>query len=354
MGGTGISEADAIALIEARYRVIDGKPGIIPAASASQKLRLAPDNTGIVRTLVEHVEYAVARSGTFSAYTDAHYRGDFTYAPYPGTDLDDIFYHIGHNHFAKVRLIATNNYQWRTTDIATALGADAVWLGQRPNQALALAQIDTFDSTKTYYTYTATDQQVMVLDSSTYVAGSGESRTFEWHSITGDTLERVAQLEEYTPTYWAQVIDEPTIITGDDTETIDTLNVKLLDNLLEAEDSVSGLLIFDFTLEKATGLRVDSTIRIKHGTATIHTESVPLQNANTEFTSTFKVNVDDVSDGITVEIETENSDDTSEDVEVSEVKLAILASASPPQATSQELLDATEAKLTQLCTRPTP
>ena len=69
-GGTGISEADAIALIEARYRVIDGKPGIIPAAAASQKLKLAPDNSGIVRTLVEHVEYAVARSGDFSVYTD--------------------------------------------------------------------------------------------------------------------------------------------------------------------------------------------------------------------------------------------------------------------------------------------
>ena len=325
MGGTGISEADAIALIEARYRVIDGRPGIIPAAAASQKLKLAPDNSGIVRTLVEHVEYAVARSGTFSLYTDSHYRGVYTFAPYPGTDTDDIFYHLGHNHFAKVREIAPNNYQWRTTDIATALGADAVWLGQRPTQALALAQIETFDSTKTYYTYTATDQQVMVLDSSTYVAGSGESRTFEWHSITGDTLERVARLEEYTPTYWAQVIDEPTIITGDDTETIESLNVNILDSYLDTGAMAYAQLIFDVTLEKATALRVDSTVRIKHGTATIHTESIPLQNANTEFTRNFKVDVTDVSDGITVEIETENSNDTTEDVEVSEVKLGIIA-----------------------------
>ena len=324
-GGTGLSEAEAIALIEERYRVIDGKAGIIPVASASQKLKLAPDNTGVVRTLVEHVEYAVARSGTFSVYTDPHYRGDYTYAPYPGTDTDDIFYHIGHNHFAKVRLISTNNYQWRSTDIATALGSDAVWLGQQPNQAIALAHIDTFDSTKKYYTYTATDQQVIVLDSSTYVAGSGESRTYEWHSITGDTKERIARLEGYTPTYWSQIIDEPTIITGDDTETIESLNVDILDSYLEAGAIAYAQLIFEIKLEKVTALRVDSTIRIKHGTATIHTESVPLQNANTEFTSTFKVNVTDVSNGITVEIETENSDDTTEDVEVSEVKLGIIA-----------------------------
>ena len=292
MGGTGISEADAIALIEDRYRVIDGTPGIIPAAAASQKLRLAPDNTGVVRTLVEHTDYAVPRSGTFSDYTDPHYRGDFNYAPYPGTDTDDIFYHIGHNYFAKVRLISTNNYQWRSTSIATALGADAVWLGQRPNQALALAQIDTFDSTKMYYAYTATDQQVIVLDNSTYVAGSGETQTHEWHSITGDTKERIAELEGYTPTYWAQIIDEPTYITGDDTETVESLNVDILDSYLDTGAMAYAQLIFDFTLEKATALRVDSTIRIKHGTATIHTESVPLQNANTEFASTFKVNVD--------------------------------------------------------------
>ena len=45
----------------------------------------------------------------------------------------------------------------------------------------------------------------MVLDNSTYVAGSGESKTQEWVSITGNTAERVARLEGYTPTYWAQV-----------------------------------------------------------------------------------------------------------------------------------------------------
>ena len=345
-GGGGLSESEAIALIEARQRVIDGTPANIPVAAASEKLKLAPDNSGVVRTLVEHIHYAVARSGTFSVYTDAHYRGDFAFAPYPGTDTDDIYYDKSHEYFAKVRLVSPNNYQWRSTSIEAALGADAVFLGHQTTQAVALAQIGTFDSSKTYYTYTSVDQNVMVLDNSTYVAGSGESKTQEWISLTGDTAERVARLEGYTPTYWAQTIDEPTYITGDDTETIDTFNVTLLNNLLdEAEDSVSGLLIFDFTLEKATGLRVDSTIRVKHGTATIHTEDVPLQNANSEFTRTFKVNVDDVSDGITVEIQTENSDDTTENVEVSEVKLAILASASPPQATSQELLDATEANL---------
>ena len=324
-GGAGISESDAIALIEARQRVLDGTPANIPVAADSEKLNLAPDNMGVVRTLVEHIDFAVPRSGTFSVYTDSHYRGDYTYAPYPGTDLDDIFYHIGHNHFAKVRLVATNNYQWRETDIATALGADAVWLGQQPNQAIALAQIGTFDSTKKYYTYTATDQQVMVLDNTTYVAGSGEERTYEWHSITGDTKERIARLEEYTPAYWAQTIDEPTLITGDDTETIESLNVDILDSYLDTGAMAYAQLIFEIKLEKVTTLRVDSTIRIKHGTATIHTESVPLQNANTEFTTTFKVDVTDVSNGITVEIETENSDDTTEDVEVSEVKLGIIA-----------------------------
>ena len=324
-GGAGLAEADVLTLINSNRRLIDGTPANLPAAAVGEKLKLAPDNAGVVRTLVEHIHYAVARSGTFSVYTDAHYRGDFTYAPYPGTDTDDIFYHIGHNHFAKVTLISPNNYQWRTTGIATALGADAVWLGQQPNQAIALAQIDTFDATKTYYAYTATDQQVIVLDSSTYVAGSGESRTYEWHSITGDTKERIARLEEYTPTYWAQTIDEPTIITGDDTETIESLNVDILDSYLDTGGMAYAQLIFEIKLEKVAALRVDSTIRIKHGAVTIHTESVPLQNANTEFTSTFKVDVTDVSDGITVEIETENSDDTTEDVEVSEVKLGIIA-----------------------------
>ena len=117
-------------------------------------------------------------------------------------------------------------------------------------------------------------------------------------------------LRQYTPTYWAQTIDEPTIITGDDTETIESLNVDILDSYLEAGAIAYAQLVFEIKLEKVAALRVDSTIRIKHGTATIHTESVPLQNANTEFDSTIKVNVTDVSDGITVEIETENSDDT--------------------------------------------
>ena len=324
-GGTGLSEAEAIALIEARQRVIDGTPANIPAAAASEKLKLAPDNTGVVRTLVEHIHYAVARAGTFSVYTHTNYRGDFAFAPYPGTDTDDIYYDKSHEYFAKVRLVSPNNYQWRSTSIETALGADAVWLGHQTTQAVALAQIGTFDSTKVYYAYTSTDQNVMVLDNSTYVAGSGESKTQEWVSITGDTAERVARLEGYTPTYWAQTIDEPTYITGDDTETIESLNVDILDSYLDTGAMAYAQLVFEIRLEKATGLRIDSTIRIKHGTATIHTESVPLQNANTEFTSTFKVDVTDVSDGITVEIETENSDDTTEDVEVSEVKLGIIA-----------------------------
>ena len=324
-GGTGVSEAEAIALIEERYRVIDGTTANIPDAAAAEKLKLAPDNSGVVRTLVEHIHYSVARAGTFSVYTHANYRGDFAFAPYPGTNTDDIYYDKSHEYFAKVRLVSPNNYQWRSTSIETALGADAVWLGHQTTQAVALAQIGTFDSSKTYYTYTSTDQNVMVLDNSTYVAGSGESKTQEWVSITGDTAERVARLEGYTPTYWAQTIDEPTYIAGDDTETIESLNVDILDSYLDTGAMAYAQLIFDIRLEKATGLRIDSTIRIKHGTVTIHTESVPLQNANTEFTSTFKVDVTDVSDGITVEIETENSDDTTEDVEVSEVKLGIIA-----------------------------
>ena len=324
-GGAGISEAAAIALIEARYRVIDGTPANLPVAAASEKLKLAPDNTGVVRTLVEYIHYSVARAGTFSVYTHANYRGDFAFAPYPGTNTDDIYYDKSHEYFAKVRLVSPNNYQWRSTSIETALGADAVWLGHQTTQAVALAQIGTFDSSKTYYTYTSVDQNVMVLDNSTYVAGSGESKTQEWVSITGDTAERVARLEDYTPTYWAQTIDEPTYITGDDTETIESLNVDILDSYLDTSAMAYAQLIFEIRLEKATGLRIDSTIQIKHGTATIHSESVPLQNANTEFTTTFKIDVTDVSNGITVEIETENSDDTTEDVEISEVKLGIIA-----------------------------
>ena len=324
-GGAGLSEAEAIALIEARYRVIDGTPANLPVAAASEKLKLAPDNTGVVRTLVEYIHYSVARAGTFSVYTHANYRGDFAFAPYPGTNTDDIYYDKSHEYFAKVRLVSPNNYQWRSTSIETALGADAVWLGHQTTQAVALAQISTFDSSKTYYAYTSTDQNVMVLDNSTYVAGSGESKTQEWVSITGDTAERVARLEDYTPTYWAQTIDEPTYITGDDTETIESLNVDILDSYLDTGAMAYAQLIFEIRLEKATGLRIDSTIQIKHGTATIHSESVPLQNANTEFTTTFKIDVTDVSNGITVEIETENSDDTTEDVEISEVKLGIIA-----------------------------
>ena len=323
-GGTGVSEAEAIALIEARDDVIDGTPENIPAASASQKLKLAPDNSGIVRTLVEKIDYAVPRSGTFSVYTHTHYRGPFFFAPYPGTDTDDVFFHLGHDHFARVTLISPNNYQWRTVSFTNALGTDAVWLGHQPTQADALAQIDTFDTTKAYYAYTSTDQNVMVLDNSTYVAGSGESRTQEWLSITGDTKERIAKLEGYTPTYWAQTIDEPTLISGDDTETIDAFNVDLLDQFFDSDTRARGRLVFDVRLEKVTNLRIDTTIRVKHGTTTIHTESVPLQNANTEFTSNFHIDVSDVENGITVEIETTNSDDTTQDVEVSEVKLAQL------------------------------
>ena len=324
-GGAGLAEADVLTLINSNRRLIDGTPANLPTAAAAEKLKLAPDNTGVVRTLVEHIHFSVARAGTFSVYTHANYRGDFAFAPYPGTNTDDIYYDKSHEYFAKVRLVSPNNYQWRSTSIETALGADAVWLGHQTTQAVALAQIGTFDSSKTYYAYTSTDQNVMVLDNSTYVAGSGESKTQEWVSITGDTAERVARLEGYTPTYWAQTIDEPTYITGDDTETIESLNVDILDSYLDTGAMAYAQLIFDIRLEKATGLRIDSTIRIKHGTATIHTESVPLQNANTEFTTTFKVNVTDVSNGITVEIETENSDDTTQDVEISEVKLGIIA-----------------------------
>ena len=36
----------------------------------TEKLKLAPNNAGIVRTLVEHIHYAVARAGTFGVYTD--------------------------------------------------------------------------------------------------------------------------------------------------------------------------------------------------------------------------------------------------------------------------------------------
>ena len=321
--GAGLAEADVLTLINSNRRLIDGTPANLPAAAAAEKLKLAPDNAGVVRTLVEHIHFSVARAGTFSVYTDANYRGDFAFAPYPGTNTDDIYYDKSHEYFAKVRLVSTNNYQWRSTSIETALGADAVWLGHQTTQAVALAQIGTFDSSKTYYTYTSVDQNVMVLDNSTYVAGSGESKTQEWVSITGDTAERVARLEDYTPTYWAQTIDEPTYITGNNTETID-LNVDILDSYLDTGAMAYAQLIFDIRLEKATALRIDSTIRIKHGTATIHTETVPLQNANTEFTTTFKVNVTDVSDGITVEIETENSDDTTQDVEISEAKLGII------------------------------
>ena len=166
----------------------------------------------------------------------------------------------------RVTLISANNYQWRTVSFTNALGADAVWLGHQPTQADALAQIDTFDTTKTYYAYTSTDQNVMVLDNSTYVAGSGESRTQEWLSITGDTKERIAKLEGYTPTYWAQTIDEPTLISGDDTETIDAFNVDLLDQFFDSDTRARGRLVFDVRLEKVTNLRIDTTIRVKHGT----------------------------------------------------------------------------------------
>ena len=323
-GGAGLSEADVIALIEARDGVIDGTPGILPVAAAVQKLKLAPDNSGLVRTLVERVHHAVPRSGSFSVYTHAHYRGPFAFAPFPGEDTDDIFYYTAHQYFARVRQVSPGNYQWRQTTIADALGVDAVWLGHVATQAAALARIGTFDETKSYFAYTTADRNVMLLSNSSYVAGSGESRTYEWRSITGDTAERVARLEDYTPTYWQQVIDAPAYINGDDTETFDGFDVELLDKFLEVDARAYGQLILDVKLEKLTDLRIDSTIRIKHGTTTIKEESLPLQDANTEFTKKVKVDVTDVSDGITVEIETENSDDTNEDVTVAEVKLGIL------------------------------
>ena len=323
-GGDGLSVAEVIALIEARDDVIDGTQANLPLAAAAQKLKLAPDNSGLVRTLVEHVHHAVPRSGSFSVYTHAHYRGPFFYAPFPGEDTDDIFYYTAHQYFARVRQLSPGNYQWRETTIADALGVDAVWLGHVATQAAALARIGTFDETKSYFAYTTADRNVMLLSNSTYAAGSGESRTYEWRSITGDTAERVARLEDYTPTYWQQVIDEPTHINGDDTETFDGFDVDLLDKFLEVDARAYGQLILDVKLEKLTNLRVDSTLRIKHGTTTIKAESLPLQDTNTEFTKKIKVDVTDVSDGITVEIETENSDDTNEDVTVAEIKLGIL------------------------------
>ena len=323
-GGDGLSTAAVIGLIEARDDVIDGTPGNLPVAAAVQKLKLAPDSSGIVRTLVERVHHAVPRSGRFSVYTHAHYRGPYFYAPYPGQDTDDIFYYTAHQYFARVRQLSPSNYQWRETTIADALGVDAVWLGHVATQAAAVARIGTFDETKSYFAYTTADRNVMLLSNSSYAAGSGESRTYEWRSITGDTAERVARLEDYTPTYWQQVIDEPAYINGDDIETFNGFYVDLLDKFLKVDARAYGQLILDVKLEKLTNLRVDSTIRIKHGTTTIKAESLPLQDANTKFSKKVKVDVTDVSDGITVEIETENSDDTNEDVTVAEVKLGIL------------------------------
>ena len=323
-GGDGLSTAAVIGLIEARDDVIDGTPGNLPVAAAVQKLKLAPDSSGIVRTLVERVHHAVPRSGRFSVYTHTHYRGPFFYAPYPGQDTDDIFYYTAHQYFARVRQLSPGNYQWRETTIADALGVDAVWLGHVATQAAAVARIGTFDETKSYFAYTTADRNVMLLSNSSYAAGSGESRTYEWRSITGDTAERVARLEDYTPTYWQQVIDEPAYINGDDIETFNGFYVDLLDKFLKVDARAYGQLILDVKLEKLTNLRVDSTIRIKHGTTTIKAESLPLQDANTKFSKKVKVDVTDVSDGITVEIETENSDDTNEDVTVAEVKLGIL------------------------------
>lgn len=200
-GGTGISEADAIALIEARYRVIDGTPGNIPDADADQLLKLAPDNRGNVRTLVEIPHHAIARSGDFSLYGPAHFRGSFYYAPFSGTDVQDVYYSTSHKYFARVTLIGPNNYQWRATSILDALGSGAEWLGQVPNQEQALAAIEDFDSTKAYYTYTATDQNVMVLDNSTYIGGQDEDVTHEWQNIVGDSRERLALLESKSY-YW--------------------------------------------------------------------------------------------------------------------------------------------------------
>ena len=127
-----------------------------------------------------------------------------------------------------------------------------------------------------------------------------------------------------TPTYWQQMIDTPVAITGDDSHTFHDFDVDLLNRFLAVDPRAYGQLVVDVKLEKATDLRVDTTLRIKHGTTTIKTESLPLQNADTEFTKKVKVDVSDVSSGISVEVETANSDDTSEAVTVSEIKLGIL------------------------------
>ena len=324
-GGDGLSEADVIALIEARDDVIDGTPGNLPVAAAVQKLKLAPDNRGLVRTLVERVHHAVPRSGRFSVYAHAHYRGPFAFAPFPGGDTDDIFYYTAHQYFARVRQVSPGNYQWRQTTIADALGVDAVWLGHVATQAAALARIGTFDETESYFAYTTADQNVMLLSNNSYVAGSGESRTYEWRSITGDTVERVARLEDQTPHYWQQLIDEPVDIRGNDTHIFDDFNLDLLDEFLDVDLHAYGLLVVDVTLEKVTNLRIDAIVRIKHGADVIKEETFGLQNVNTEFSGQVKTQVVDVSDGITVEVETENSDDTTQDVTVSEVKLRTLA-----------------------------
>ena len=167
-------------------RVIDGTLGNIPDADVDQLLKLAPDNRGNVRTLVEIPHHAIARSGTFGVYTHTHYRGPFYYAPFPGTDVRDIYYSTSHKYFARVKLIGPNNYQWRSTSILDALGSDAKWLGHVANQAKALTNIEDFDNTKSYYAYTSTDQNVLLLDNSTYIGGQDEDVTYEWQNIIGN------------------------------------------------------------------------------------------------------------------------------------------------------------------------
>ena len=168
-------------------RVIDGTPANLPAAAASQLLKLAPDNRGKVRTLVEIPHQAVVRSGDFTLYGPTHFRGPFYYAPFPGTDTQDVFYSTAHEYFARVTLVSANNYQWRGTSIIDALGANAIWLGHVAHRAEALTNIGTFDNTKSYYAYISSDQNVMELTNSSYVAGSGAGTTYEWRSIGGDT-----------------------------------------------------------------------------------------------------------------------------------------------------------------------
>ena len=205
--GTGIGNiAEIIAGIESQdpgdkldYRAgLDNKPFIyaengLPNPDASHKGSIYYDDTGKLWIIHESHNAATAAAGTWSEYTASNFEGITTYLPAQGNIGDFIYDRAAHSFYqAHAGSSVLGDVHWRSVSPQTALGANAVWLGERDSEAQALHAITDYDNTKTYYAFFG--DHVQVLDGSTYVAPTDPSITYNWLRIGQYEAESIAAL----------------------------------------------------------------------------------------------------------------------------------------------------------------